>query len=102
MKGHAEHCVEGYCGRPDTLWTVNILARSFTKWKRECDQRWTTMTSYINSTVGIRRYCQDDDCKLGFLKDASFAGHLQVPKPASVEMLFTVGDRAFVPISRMC
>ena len=37
-------------GRPDTLWSVNKLARSITKWARACDKRLNRLISYIHHT----------------------------------------------------
>ena len=35
-------------GRPDTLWSVNKLARSITKWTKACDKRLNRLISYIH------------------------------------------------------
>ena len=37
-------------GRPDTLWSVNKLARSITKWTKACDKRLSHLISYIHHT----------------------------------------------------
>ena len=34
--------------RPDILWSVNELARSFTKWTKACDKRLNRLISYIH------------------------------------------------------
>ena len=37
-------------GRPDILWSVNKLARSITKWTKECDKRLCRLISYTHHT----------------------------------------------------
>ena len=34
-------------GRPDVLWTVNVLARAVTTWTRACDKILTMLISYV-------------------------------------------------------
>ena len=35
-------------GRPDLLWTVNLLARQVTRWTIACDRRMERLISYIH------------------------------------------------------
>ena len=44
-------------GRLDTLWSVNKLARSITKWTKACDKRLNRLISYIHHTCEYRQYC---------------------------------------------
>ena len=37
-------------GRPELLWTVNLLARQVTKWTKACDRRMERLISYIHHT----------------------------------------------------
>ena len=41
-------------GSPDLFWTVNVLARSVTKWNKARDKR---LISYINHAQQYRQYC---------------------------------------------
>ena len=56
-------------GRPDTLWSVNKLARSVTKWTQACDRRLGRLTSHIHHTNDFRQYCHVGNtaqhCRLG-------------------------------------
>ena len=53
-------------GSPDLLWTVNVLARSVTKWNKAHDKR---LIRYINHVQQYRQYCYVEettgDCKFG-------------------------------------
>ena len=68
-------------GRPDILWSVNKLARSFTKWTKVCDKRLNRLISYIHHTCEYRQYCYVGNtakqCKLGLFQDSDFAGDLE-------------------------
>ena len=90
-------------GRPDLLWSVNILARAVTKWTKACDKRLHRLISYINCTLENVQICyvgyKAADCKLALFCDASFAGDLKDSKSTSVAILCLVGSRTFVPIS---
>ena len=44
-------------GRLDILWSVNMLARSVTKWTGACDRRLAHLISYIHHTSDYRQYC---------------------------------------------
>ena len=44
-------------GRPDTLWSVNKLARSITKWTKSCDKRLNHLISYTHHTCEYKQYC---------------------------------------------
>ena len=44
-------------GRPDISWSVNKLARAFTKWTKACDKRLARLISYIHHTSEFRQYC---------------------------------------------
>ena len=59
-------------GRPDILWSVNKLARSITKWTKDCDKRLCPLISYIHHTrtgrpvkngqpPGLFTQCEDID-----------------------------------------
>ena len=43
-------------GRPDILWSVNKLARSITKWTKDCDKRLNRLISYIHHTCEYKQY----------------------------------------------
>ena len=44
-------------GRFDLLWTVNVLARSVTKWNKASHTRLTRLISDINHTKHYRQFC---------------------------------------------
>ena len=44
-------------GRPDTLWSVNTLARKVTKWDKGCDKRLHRLIEYLNSTADWGQLC---------------------------------------------
>ena len=44
-------------GRPDILWSVNKLARSITKWTKECEKRLNRLISYIHHTSENKQCC---------------------------------------------
>ena len=68
-------------GRPDTLWSVNKLARSVTKWTQARDRRLAKLISYINNTDDFPQFCHVGNtaqhCRLGLLQDSDFAGDLR-------------------------
>ena len=74
-------------GRPDLLWTVNILARAVTKWTKACDKRLEKLISYIWHTRDYIQTCYvgntAEERSLGIFQDASFAGDLKDPKSTS-------------------
>ena len=93
-------------GRPDLLWTVNVLARAVTKWTQACDKRLERLIGYLYKTRAHRQFCfvgnTPDECSLGLFQDASFAGDLQDSKSTSGGLLCLFGSRTFVPITWMC
>ena len=93
-------------GRPDILWSVNILARSITKWTKACDKRLNRLISYIHHTSEYKHYCYvgntDKQCRLGLFQDSDFAGYLEDSKSASGGTLCVFESHTFVPISWMC
>ena len=93
-------------GRPDSLWTVQCLARSVTKWNRACDLRPVRSISYIHHTPNDRQYChegnQATNWKLGFFQDADFAGKLTYSKSNSSGVLCIFESHTFVPVSWKC
>ena len=44
-------------GRPDTLWSVNKLARSITQRTKACDRRLNRLISNIHHTCEHKQYC---------------------------------------------
>ena len=93
-------------GRLDTLWSVNKLARSITKWTKACDKRLNRLISYIHHTCEYKQYCHvgntDKQCRLGLFQDSDFAGDLEDSKSTSGGTLCIFGSQTFVPISWMC
>ena len=66
-------------GRPHWLSTVNMLARSVTKWNKARDKRLERFTRHSNHTKKatdsvVVREATIEDCKLGSLQGAAFAG----------------------------
>ena len=93
-------------GRPDTLWSVNTLARQVTKWNRGCDKRLHKLIEYLNSTAEWGQACYVGDhaseCWLALFVDASFGGDLEDSKSTNGAYLCIVGPRTFVPINWVC
>ena len=93
-------------GRPDILWSVNKLARAFTKWTKSCDKRLARLISKMHHTCELRQYCfvgnTAQQCRLGLLHDSDFAGDLEDSKSTSGGLLCIFGSQTFVPISWMC
>ena len=93
-------------GRPDFLWSVNIFARSITKWTKACDKRPSRLISYIHHTCEYKQYCHVGNtakqCRLGLFQDSDFAGYLEDSKSTSGGTLCVFGSHTFVPISWMC
>ena len=93
-------------GRPDTLWSVNKLARSITKWTKACDKRLNQWISYIHHTCEYKQYCHVGNtakqCRLGLFQDSDSAGDLEDSKSTSGGTLCIFGSHTFVPISWMC
>ena len=51
-------------GKPDIPWPVNKLARSITKWTKDCDKRLSRLISHIHHTCDHRQYCHvGNHCK---------------------------------------
>ena len=104
------HCSEmlvlARIGRPDILWSVNKLARSFTKWTKVCDKRLNRLISCIHHTCEYKQCCYEcntaKQCRLGLSQDSDFAGDLEDSKSTSGGTLCVVGSDTFVPISWMC
>ena len=46
-------------GRPGLPWTVNILARSVTKWNKDCANKLSRLVSYISHSKHHRQLCFD-------------------------------------------
>ena len=93
-------------GRPDILWYVNKLARSFTKWTKACGKRLNRLISYIHHTFECKQCCHVDNtvkqCRLGLFQDSDFAGDIEDSKSTSGGTLRIFGSHTFVPISWMC
>ena len=90
-------------GRPDSLWSVNQLARSITKWTKACDKRLslTFIIHVITNNVAMWRTLQNNadwDC----FKTPIFAGDLEDSKSTSGGTLCIFGSHTFVPISWLC
>ena len=99
-------CYTSRIGRPDILWSVNKLARSFTKWTKACDKRLNRLISYSHHTCEYKQYCYvgstAKQCRLGLFQDSDFAGDLEDSKSTSGGTLCIFGSHTFVPISWMC
>ena len=71
-------------GRPDILWSVNMLARSVTRWTQACDRRLARLISYIHYTSDYHQYRHVGNaaqhCRLGLFQDSDFAGDLEDSK----------------------
>ena len=93
-------------GTPDSLWSVNKLARSITKWTKACDKRLSRLISYIHHTCEFKQHCHVGNtaqhCRLGLFQDSDFAGDLEDSKSTSGGTLCVFGSHTFVPISWMC
>ena len=93
-------------GRPDTLWSVNTLARKVTKWNKGCDKRLHRLIEYLKSTKDWIQLCfvgdHPKDCWLALFVDASFAGDLEDSKSTNGAYLCIVGPRTFVPVTWVC
>ena len=93
-------------GRPDLLYSVNILARSVTKWNRACDKRLERLIAYIHKTKSYIQHCfvgdNANECKIGLFCDASFAGDLSDSKSTTGALLCVFGPSTFVPITWVC
>ena len=90
-------------GRPDSLWSVNKLARSSTKWTKACDKR---LSRLIYHTCENKQFCcvgnAAKQCRLGLFQDSDFAGDLEYSKSTSGGTLCIFGSHTFVPISWVC
>ena len=67
----------GSIGRPDTLWSVNKLARAATNWTGACAKRLARLISYEHHTSEFKHYCHvgnnAQQCRLGLFQDSDFA-----------------------------
>ena len=73
-------------GQPDTLWSVNKLARSVTKRAQACDRRLARLISYIHHTSDFRQ-----------------CFHVETRQDSTINgVLCIFGSRTFVPVSWMC
>ena len=88
-------------GKPDSLWTVNNLARKLTKLNRGCDKRFHRLIEYLKTTKDWVQLCfvgdYPKDCWLALFVDASFARELENSKSTSAAYLCLV-HRTFVII----
>ena len=93
-------------GRPELLWTVNLLARQVTRWTKACDRRMERLVSYIhhNRDHTHTNYVGDppEDCLLVLFQDASFAGDLTDSKSTSGGLLALWGPKTFVTLAWRC
>ena len=93
-------------GRPDLLYSVNILARSVTKWSRACDKRLERLIAYIHKTQNYVQHCfvgdNANECQIGLFCDASFAADLSDSKSTTGGLLCVFGPSTFVPITWVC
>ena len=93
-------------GRPDILWSVNMLARSITQWTKACDKRLNRLISYIHHTCVYKQYCfvgnTAKQFRLGLFQDSDFAGDLEDSTSTSGGTLFIFGSHTFVQVSWMC
>ena len=82
-------------GRPDLLYSVNILARSVTKWNRACDKRLERLFAFIHKTKDYAQHCfvgdYPNECKIGLFCDASFAADLSGSKSTTGGLLCVFG-----------
>ena len=93
-------------GRPDLLWTVNMLAREVTKWTVACDKRLLKLISYIKTTEHYVQHCfvgdAPEDCWIAMFCDASFAGDLRDSKSTTGAYICLVGENTFMPLTWIC
>ena len=82
-------------GRPDLLYSVNILARGVSKWNRTCDKRSERLIAYIHKTKDYVQHCfvgdDPNECKIGLFCDASFAADLSDSKSTTGGLLCVFG-----------
>ena len=93
-------------GRPDILWSVHKLARSFTNWTTAFDKHLNRLISYIHQT------CEKNSIPMGVIlhnnadwdcfKNSDLAGDLEDTKSTSGRTLCIFGCRTCVRISWMC
>ena len=90
-------------GRPDLLWSVNVLARQVTKWSKACDRRLERLIVYIHYSKEWthHNYVGDppEHCFLALFQDASFAGDLVDSKSTIGGLLCLVGPTTFCHFS---
>ena len=89
--------------RPDTLWTVNHLARNVTKWTIADDKRLHRLISLLHHSPTCVQfgYVGDNlsDCYLTLFCDAGFAGDIDDSRSTGGWFLFLSGPRTRVPLS---
>ena len=83
-------------GRPDTLWSVNKVARAVTTWTRAWDRRLARSISDIHHTIDCMQYCHVGNtaqhCRSGLFQDSdldledshSTSGWISGQRPSSV------------------
>ena len=93
-------------GRPDILWSVNVVARSVTKWTKACDKRLSRLIANIHHTCEYRQCCHVGNtakqCRLGLIQDSDFAADLEDQSLLQMEYYVFFGSHTFVPISWIC
>ena len=76
-------------GRLDTLWSVNKLARSITKWTEACDKRLCRLISHIHHSYEYKQYCHVGNtakqCRLGLFQDPILQEILRIQNLHQVE-----------------
>ena len=93
-------------GGPHLLWTVDMLARSFTKWNKACVKRLARLISSINPTKHHEQ-CICWRHRSGTANKDYFSMLLlldigKIPKLTSGGVLSEFGSQTFVPTSSMC
>ena len=94
-------------GGLDILSSTKKLARSITKWTKDCDKRLNRLISFIHQTCRYKQYCHVGNtvkqCKLGLFQDSDFAGEiLKIQKSTSDWTLCVCGCHTCVPKRRTC
>ena len=88
--------------RGDTLWAVNKLARSISKWDVACDKRLYRLICYLHSTreKTLYSFVGDDPeaCRLVHYIDASFAEDIVDSKSTTGGLLFLMGPQTCGPL----
>ena len=93
-------------GRPDTLRSVNKLARPVTKWTGACDRRLARLISHIHHTNDYQQYYHVGNtaqgCRVGPVQDPDLFGDLEDSKSTSGGILCIFESRTFILVSWMC